>query len=175
MAGHDPDPLIPMQVVHEGIVARTIDPEGLLSALITAATAGEAEAFDDAAAELSAWLAQGGNPPVWAPADGLELTGEWFRGTGRPVLSPEEVCGECSGTGLFALDPHMAVERCDTCGVYEGDLDAALALAKTRGLGERVYYSAGNVREFAGTYDDTTLIAEGTSPWLALSSGEATP
>lgn len=45
-----------------------VDPDVLLSDLIAGATSSNAEAFDDAAAELSAWLHQGGEAPLLRPS-----------------------------------------------------------------------------------------------------------
>lgn len=76
-------------------------------------------------------IADGTNP--W-----LELDGEPVDLT-QPDLAPREQC-PCEEWApvivpgvLEAMDDDYGVQRCDACDLYDGDLEAALALAKALG------------------------------------------
>lgn len=62
-----------------------------------------------------------------------------------PVISglPTGACGNCHG-GFFAPTnngpTYEGIERCDECCIYDGDLDAALALAGVVGKGATVWF-----------------------------------
>lgn len=103
-------------------------------------------------------------------------------------VQPVEPCDTCTPAfrGILISDNTssvgpgvVSVERCDACMVYEGDLDAAWALANV--AGGRVYFwqsdGAGDHhefgaepdwqrREFDGVYSDDDCIAFGTDAWI---------
>lgn len=106
------------------------------------------------------------------------------------VFTPEECgatapCIECPAgplDGILASVGHgnvILVERCDACGRYEGDLDAALVL--THLVGGTVKFEQDpaseipwqddadvdrEIRTFDGTDNPTDCIAFGTNCWL---------
>lgn len=80
------------------------------------------------------------------PIDGLikDRTNPWVEVDGKPVDWTESplprVACPCEDMGqvvvpgvLDGMDTPEGVQRCDGCGIYESDLDAALALAKRVG------------------------------------------
>ncbi len=116
-----------------------VDPDALLFDLNAAATAGEVGEFDEAAAELSAWLNMGGDPPAAVVTDSTFLddvaavirAGHWASTTveriadivarsGRPVPAPTV---ECPATGRAHVPVYEdgggdgpSGWRCDECG-----------------------------------------------------------
>ncbi len=85
---------------------------------------------------------------------------------------------ECTCTGspvpgtLPAMDSPEGIQRCDECGVFEGDLEAAQALADTVG-GVVMFESPldeddNRVLTFTGELDPGVLIASGTNPWVEV-------
>lgn len=68
----------------------------------------------------------------WVEVDGVPV--DWTKVDLPRVECP---CGEqfkvvLAGV-LEAMDTPEGIQRCDTCGIYPGDLDAALALARLVG------------------------------------------
>lgn len=74
-------------------------------------------------------IADGTNP--WIEVDGKPV--DWTVVVGKGPCP----CGENGDVALAGvldgMDTADGVQRCDTCGTYEGDLDAALALAELVG------------------------------------------
>lgn len=68
----------------------------------------------------------------WVEVDGVPV--DWTT-TDRPrVQCPCDEMGQVVLAGVLdAMDTPAGVQRCDACGTYDGDLDAALALARLVG------------------------------------------
>lgn len=100
-------------------------------------------------------------------------------------------CGDgCDGTHQDRHTTPTAtfihVERCDSCRVFEDDLDAAWSLAQKTG-GRVFYYQEGEadpmededydeekgIHEFLGTYTEGLCIAGETDPWIEILKEEA--
>jgi hypothetical protein len=83
-----------------------------------------------------------------------------------------ERCGTCADSpvpgALIAPPPGSTVERCDECGVFEGDLDAALAVAGELGGKVKFERSDGEIVPWfrGAVLPEGMHIAEGTDPWV---------
>ncbi len=138
--------------------------------------------------EADGWLAHGDYHVSWVYGPSRSTRGEYTKPTFKVIATPARSC-ECDD-GLLPgaitetfKDGTINVERCDACGRFEGDLDAAWALAK-QVSGRVLFYQeppAGRapeieeVREFTGTYRDDDRIATGTDPWVTDGSLALTP
>jgi hypothetical protein len=92
-----------------------------------------------------------------------------------------ERCATCVGSpvpgALIAPPSGSTVERCDECGVFEGDLDAVLAVAGE--LGGKVKFERSD-GEVVPWFREAVLpkgmhIAEGTDPWVERHIAEDEP
>lgn len=77
---------------------------------------------------ITAMIADRTNP--WVEVDGVPY--DWATDThpSDPTIEPGCTCfgSPIAGT-IPAMDTDHGIQRCDECGVFEGDLEAALALA----------------------------------------------
>jgi len=83
--------------------------------------------FDGTPLEEGVLIAEGTDP--WIEVDGKSVT--WPR---EGFLGAEGNNCECTGSPvpgvLTSMNSEAGIQRCDTCGLFPGDLEAALALAK---------------------------------------------
>jgi len=107
-------------------------------------------------------LTLGAEPAVW-PGDDEEVC---------------DLCGDSPVRGAIAgMDFPAGIQRCDTCDLFPGDLEAALALAQAVG-GVACFYAEGDntgdpdswtvQRTFDGTDPGEVLIADRTNPWVEI-------
>jgi hypothetical protein len=83
-------------------------------------------------------------------------------------------CDDCANEPIpgihFSNTGSGTVERCDTCALFDGDLTAALALAKL--VGGEVQFEATEdrlIHVYTGPADAEGLtIVEGTDPWIVV-------
>jgi hypothetical protein len=74
-------------------------------------------------------IADGTNP--WVEVDGVPV--DWVE---REPLHPVNDCGLCGDFldgAIAAMDTNEGVQRCDECDLFEGDIEAAEALARLVG------------------------------------------
>jgi hypothetical protein len=75
-------------------------------------------------------IASGTNP--WVEVDGEPI--DWMtRPTDRRRTSDCDQCGEILDGVIEAMDTPEGIQRCDQCQVYDGDIEAAEALARLVG------------------------------------------
>lgn len=87
---------------------------------------------------------------------------------------PCDSCGDILPGVIEDMDTHEGIQRCDECSVYDGDLEAALALADHVGGVVRFHaVHRWTERESLMRYDGADLpdgicIADGTNPWVEI-------
>lgn len=76
----------------------------------------------------------------WVEVDGMPIDWRFAQLPSQRVMEcADNTCGEILDGVIECMNTPYGVERCDVCGIYDGDLSAAQALAEYAGGEVRVH------------------------------------